>query len=410
MHGRGGQINTLTISLINNITGLLAAKSWPSDNFWIHWVFYTLVILIAVLSIVMGFIYMERRLIARMQSRLGPNRTGPWGLLQPVADAVKVLLKEDIIPDKADKLIYWLAPIVAFFPVLLIFAVVPFANNALLTDLNIGVLYVLAVSSLTAVGVFMAGWSSNNKYSLLGAMRNIAALVSYELPLMLSTIGIVIITGSLSLNQIVVSQNIPFILLQPLGFLLFFIGGCAEINRSPFDLLEADSELVAGHHTEYSGMKFAMFYLVEYAEALALSALIATFFLSGWKGPLLPPLIWLLVKVFAVFAIMIWTRATFPRMRIDQLMGLAWKGLLPIGLINLVITGIEVVVFPNWYASWLMVLVNWVVAIVLITLWAKIFKIGWLKIEIFNQGNRTDGRVSVDPEKSVPTSRDNSIS
>jgi len=353
---------------------------------------------------------MERRLIARMQSRLGPNRTGPWGLLQPVADAVKVLLKEDIIPDKADKLIYWLAPIVAFFPVLLIFAVVPFANNALLTDLNIGVLYVLAVSSLTAVGVFMAGWSSNNKYSLLGAMRNIAALVSYELPLMLSTIGIVIITGSLSLNQIVVSQNIPFILLQPLGFLLFFIGGCAEINRSPFDLLEADSELVAGHHTEYSGMKFAMFYLVEYAEALALSALIATFFLSGWKGPLLPPLIWLLVKVFAVFAIMIWTRATFPRMRIDQLMGLAWKGLLPIGLINLVITGIEVVVFPNWYASWLMVLVNWVVAIVLITLWAKIFKIGWLKIEIFNQGNRTDGRVSVDPEKSVPTSRDNSIS
>jgi NADH-quinone oxidoreductase subunit H len=398
------------LNIFGNIPALADVKSWPSDNFWIHWVFYTLVIIIAVLTVVMGYIYMERRLIARMQSRLGPNRTGPWGLLQPVADAVKVLLKEDIIPDKADKLVYWLAPIVAFFPVLLIFAVVPFANGALLADLNIGILYVLAVSSLTSVGVFMAGWSSNNKYSLLGAMRNIAALVSYELPLMLSTIGVVIITGSLSLNQIVLDQNIPNILLQPLGFLLFFIGGCAEINRSPFDLLEADSELVAGHHTEYSGMKFAMFYLVEYAEALALSAIIATFFLSGWKGPLLPPLIWFLVKVFALFAVMIWTRATLPRVRIDQLMGLAWKGLLPIGLINLIITGIEVVAFPNWYSSWLMVLVNWIVAIILITFWARIFKIGWLKLEIINQGNRHGGRNGVDSKEPVPTSRDNSIS
>jgi NADH-quinone oxidoreductase subunit H len=388
----------------------MSAKSWPSDNFWIHWVFYTLVIIIAVLTVVMGFIYMERRLMARMQSRLGPNRTGPWGLLQPVADAVKVLLKEDIIPDKADRLIYWLAPIVAFFPVLLIFAVVPFADGAILADLNIGMLYVLAVSSLTAVGVFMAGWSSNNKYSLLGAMRNIAALVSYELPLMISTIGIVIISGSLSLSQIVLDQNIPYILLQPLGFLLFFIGGCAEINRTPFDLLEADSELVAGHHTEYSGMKFAMFYLVEYAEALALSAIIATFFLSGWKGPLLPPVIWFLIKVFVIFGLMIWTRTTFPRMRIDQLMGLAWKGLLPIGLINLIITGIEVVAFPNWYSSWLMVLVNWIVGIIVVIFWARIFKIGWLKLEIINQGNRNGGRDEVNSKEPVPTSRDNSIS
>jgi NADH-quinone oxidoreductase subunit H len=325
-----------------------------------------------------------------------------------LADALKVLLKEDIIPSKADKLIYWLAPIVSFFPVLLIFAVIPFGNGAILTDLNIGILFVLAVTSVSSIGTFMAGWSSNNKYSLLGAMRAVASLVSYEIPLMLSTIGIVIIVGSLSLSQIVTSQHIPFILLQPLGFLVFFIAGCAEINRTPFDLLEADSELVAGHHTEYSGMKFAMFYLVEYTEAMALSAIISTLFLSGWKGPLLPPVIWLIIKIFAVFSLMIWTRATFPRVRIDQLMALAWKFLIPAALINLVATGIEVIVSPDSY-SWLMVLINWVIALVVIIVWSRLFNLGWFKIETQDPGNRAGQRVEPDSQKPVPASDNNPI-
>jgi NADH-quinone oxidoreductase subunit H len=366
-----------------NIALPLAAlpPDWPGSNFWFHWLFFTVVILAFVLTLVMGFIYIERRLLARMQARLGPNRTGPLGLFQPVADAIKVLLKEDIIPDKADKLVYWLAPVVAFFPVLLIFAVVPFQDGALLSDLNVGILFILAVTSVSSVGVFMAGWSSSNKYSLLGAMRDIASLVSYEIPLMLSIVGVIIVSGSLSLTQIVQAQNLPFILTQPLGFLLFFIGGCAEINRTPFDLLEADSELVAGHHTEYSGMKFAMFYLVEYAEALALSAIITTIFLSGWRGPFLPPWLWFVIKVVVVFCVMVWTRTTFPRVRIDQLMALAWKFLFPLALINLLITGIEVLVSPASY-SWLMVAINLTVMAVLVLLWSKLYKVGTGRVEV----------------------------
>jgi len=353
---------------------------WPG-GFWFHWIFFTVVVIGFVLVAVMGFIYLERRLLGRLQARLGPNRTGPFGLLQPVADAIKVLLKEDIIPDQADKIIYWLAPFVAFFPVLMIFAVIPFQDGAALADLNIGILYFIAISSVSTLGVFMAGWSSSNKYSLLGAMRNVAMVVSYEIPLVLSTVGVIILSGSLSLSQIVQAQDIPFIFLQPLGFLLFFIGGCAEINRSPFDLLEADSELVAGHHTEYSGMKFAMFYLVEYAEALALSAIITTLFLSGWRGPLLPPWLWFLIKVFGVFSVMIWTRSTLPRVRIDQLMALAWKFLFPLAIINLVVTGIEVIASPA-SISWLMVIINIAIMAVLVLLWSRFFKLGQGRVEV----------------------------
>ncbi len=353
---------------------------WPG-GFWWHWGLFTVIILAFVMSMVMGFIYLERRGMARMQARLGPNRAGPFGLLQPVADAIKVLLKEDIIPTKADKIIHWLAPVVAFAPALMIFAVIPFQDGALLADLNIGILYVVAISSVSIVGIFMAGWGSSNKYSLLGAMRAVAAVVSYEIPLALAILGVVLIAGSLSMNQIVLAQNVPFILLQPLGFLLFFIAGCAEINRSPFDLMEADSELVAGFHTEYSGMKFAMFYLVEYAEALAMSAIITTLFLGGWRGPILPPWLWFLIKVFAVFFVMIWTRTTLPRIRIDQLMALAWKFLLPLALINLIITGIQVLIWPV-ALPWVMVLVNIMIMAVLVLLWSKFFKLGWGRVEV----------------------------
>jgi NADH-quinone oxidoreductase subunit H len=316
-----------------------------------------------------------------MQSRLGPNRTGPFGLLQPVADAVKVLLKENIVPDNADKIVHWLAPVIALTPVVMIFAVVPFQNGALLADLNIGILYIVAVSSIGTVGVFMAGWSSGNKYSLLGAMRNVAAVVSYEIPLVLSIVGVVLAAGSLSLNTIVLKQDIPFILLQPLGFLIFFAAACAEINRSPFDLMEADQELVAGYMTEYSGMKFAMFYLVEYAEAIAMSAVMTTLFLGGWRGPLLPPWLWFIVKTFIVFFFMVWTRTTFPRVRIDQLMALAWKFLLPLAVINLFVTAVQVLVWPD-ALPWLAVIINIAIMFILIILWSRLFKLGWGRVEI----------------------------
>jgi len=353
---------------------------WPG-GFWWHWLVFTIIIIAFVLLTVMGFIWFERRGMGRMQARLGPNRAGPFGLLQPVADAIKVLLKEDIVPSRVDKIVHWLAPVIAFFPVLMIFAVVPFQDGALLADLNVGILYVVAISSVSTVGVLMAGWSSNNKYSLLGGMREVAAVVSYEIPLVLSIVGVVLIAGSLSMNQIVLAQNIPFILLQPLGFLIFFISGCAEINRSPFDLFEADSELTAGFHTEYSGMKFAMFYLTEYGEALALSAIITTLFLSGWRGPILPPWLWFIIKVFVVFFVMIWTRTTLPRVRIDQLMALSWKFLFPLALINLFITAIEVLVWPE-ALPWTMILVNITIMAILILLWSKFFKLGWGRVAV----------------------------
>ena len=353
---------------------------WPG-GFWWHWLVFTVIVITFVMLMVMAYIYIERRGMGRMQARLGPNRTGPFGLLQPVADAIKVLLKEDIIPAKGDKIVHWLAPVVAFAPALMIFAVVPFQEGAVLVDLNIGILYVVAISSVSTVGIFMAGWGSNNKYSLLGAMRNVAAVVSYEIPLILSILGVVLIAGSLSFHQIVMAQDIPFILLQPLGFLLFFICGCAEINRSPFDLMEADSEIVAGFHTEYSGMKFALFYLVEYAEALAISAIITVLFLSGWRGPVLPPWLWFLLKVIAVFFVMVWTRTTFPRIRIDQLMALAWKFMLPLALINLVITGIQVLVWPVTL-PWVMIFVNIAIMAVLVLLWSRFFKLGWGRVEV----------------------------
>jgi NADH-quinone oxidoreductase subunit H len=353
---------------------------WPG-NYWAHWGVFVVIIIAFVLAMVMGFIWFERRAIAIMQARLGPNRVGPFGLLQPVADVLKLLTKEDVVPAKGDRWVHWLAPVVAVAPMLMIFAVVPFQGGALLADLNIGILYVVAISSVTTVGVFMAGWSSNNKYSLLGAMRQVASVVSYEIPVVLSLVGVILLTGSLSLTQIVQAQDIPFILLQPLGFLLFFIGALAEINRAPFDLMEADSEIVAGFNTEYSGMKWGLLFLAEYGEALAISAIVTTLFLGGWRGPLLPPWLWFLVKVGLVFFVIIWIRATLPRVRIDQLMALAWKFLFPLAILNLLITAAEILAWPE-VSLWVMVPINFAVMIVLVLLWSKFFKLGWGKVEV----------------------------
>jgi len=348
---------------------------------WLHFGFFVVIILIFVMGMVMAFIYIERRGLGRFQVRLGPNRAGPFGVLQPVADAIKILLKEDIVPDKGDRWVHWLAPVVAFIPVLMIFAVVPFQERAVLVDLNIGILYVVAISSVAVVGVFMAGWGSSNKYSVIGAMRSVAQLVSYEIPLVLSIIGVVLLAGSLSLNEIVKAQSIPFILLQPLGFLIYFLATAAEINRTPFDLIEADSELTTGYNVEYSGMKFGMLFLAEYAHALAISALITILFLGGWSGPLLPPFLWFLIKVFGVFLLIVWVRATIPRLRIDQVMAFAWKCLLPLALLNLLITGIQVLVWPE-VLPWSVVFLNLAIMVVLVVLWSRFFRLGGGRIEV----------------------------
>ncbi|MBI2846310.1 MAG: NADH-quinone oxidoreductase subunit NuoH [Chloroflexi bacterium] len=325
------------------------------------------------LILVMVLIYMERRLLGRFQHRLGPNRVGWQGTLQVIADGIKLLTKEDIIPANVDRWVYNLAPVLFAIPVLLVFAVVPFGEEIYLTDLNIGILYIVALTATSTIFVFMAGWASNNKYSLIGAMRSVAQLISYEVPLVLSIVGVVLVVGSLSMREIVDKQSIPFILLQPLGFLVFIVAVSAELNRSPFDLLEAESELVTGYHIEYSGMKFGMFYLVEYIAGLAYSAVITTLFLGGWKGPILPQYVWFVAKVLLVFAVLIWIRATLPRVRIDQIMGFAWKFLFPLALINIFITALEVLLWPEGFPAWLVV-VNLGVALGLLVVMQVLFR------------------------------------
>ena len=352
---------------------------WPG-GFWLHFIVFALIIIIFVFGMAMVFIYVERRGSGRFQARLGPNRTGPFGVFQPVADAIKALTKETITPSRSDKWVYWLAPVVAFTPTMMIFAVIPLQGGAVLADINIGILYVAAVSSVSIVGVIMAGWGSNNKYSLIAAMRAVAQVVSYEIPMGLAIISVVLMAGSLSLTDIVNAQDIPFILLQPMGFVIFYLAASAEINRTPFDLLEAESEIVAGYNIEYSGMKFALFYLVEYCEALAVSAIIATLFLGGWRGPFFPPIIWFLVKILAVFVLIVWVRSTLPRLRVDQVMGFAWKCLLPIALINMFITALQVLFFPS--LPWPIIPVNMAILVVLVLLWSRLYRLGGGRVEV----------------------------
>jgi len=370
------------MTLLDQFQLMLKGLNWPD------WAVYLtpaivgiLIIIIFVLTIVIVFIWWERRLLGRFQIRTGPNRCGPEGVLQPIATAIKILLKEDIVPDKADKLIHFIAPIIVFVPILMLFAVIPVSEGAILVDLNVGIIYVIAISSISVIGIFMAAWASNNKYSLISGLRAIAQMVSYELPVVLSIVGVAIVAGSFSMLKIVETQSIPYIFLQPLAFIIFFLGCLAEMNRSPFDLLEADSEIVAGYHIEYSGMKFAMFYLGEYGVALAYAGIITTLFLGGWQGPLLPPILWFIIKVMLVFSLIIWMRATLPRLRVDQLMSFAWKFLLPMAVINLVLVAVEVLVLPA-ALQWVMVILNFGLAAALILLWSRLFTLGGGRVEV----------------------------
>jgi NADH-quinone oxidoreductase subunit H len=366
----------------------LDGKGWPD---WAAYLVPGIVGIVTVLAfvvvLVIVFIWVERRLLGRFQIRLGPNRLGPEGIFQPIATAAKILLKEDIVPAKADKILHWLAPVIVFVPVLMIFAVVPLGQSAILTDLNVGIVYVVAISAVSTVGIYAAGWASNNKYALISALRTVAQMVSYELPVVLAILGVVLMAGSLSMTKIVESQSIPYLVLQPLGFVIFFLGTVAEMNRSPFDLLEADSEIVAGYHIEYSGMKFAMFYLGEYGHALAYACIITTLFLAGWQGPFMStnlwflPILWFVIKVFAVFAVIVWMRATLPRLRVDQLMSFAWKGLLPMAIINLFMIASEMLWLPD-INLWILVAVNILAAGVLVLLWSRLFSLGGGRVEV----------------------------
>ena len=343
------------------------------------------IMMILVNAVLMGaavFVWMERRLIGRFHNRIGPNRWGPFGMFQPFADMLKLIFKEDLIPANADKPVFILVPIAMLMPVILMMAVVPFAQNTALANLNVGVLYVLAVTSVTTLAIFMAGWSSNNRFAMFGAARGVAVLISYEVPVVISLLGVVLVTGSMSLADVVSAQSVPFLLVQPLAFFVFFAGTSAELNRTPFDVAEAESELVAGYHTEFSGVKFALIQAAEFGGVAASAAVIVTLFLGGWSGPASAYLgwLWFLLKVGVVAFVFIWIRATYPRLRVDQIMALAWKFLLPLSLINLFAIVLEVFFLRNASGLlstgdlWIMAAINIFLAVSAIALFGSMIR------------------------------------
>lgn len=297
-------------------------------------------VLSAVLTVSALLIWMERRLLGLWQERFGPNRVGPFGILQSVADMIKMFFKEDWIPPFADKPIFVLAPAIVMLTTLLSFAIVPFSSGVVIADLNIGVLFFLAMSSLAAYSIVLGGWASNSKFALLGGMRATAQLLSYEIFMGLSLMGVVILAGSFNLREIVDAQKeLWFVIPQIFGFFIFLIAGLAEMHRAPFDMPEAEAELVAGYHAEYSGMKFGMFFVGEYAGVILISAMIVVLFFGGWHGPWLPPLIWFVLKTLFFIVLVFLIRATLPRLRFDQFLSLGWKVLLPLALVNVLVTG-----------------------------------------------------------------------
>lgn len=308
---------------------------------------YGICVLLIVFTIVAYLTWIERKFAGKIQSRIGPYYVGrPHGWLQPLADVLKLILKEDITPKNADKLIYNLAPFVILISATLLYAVLPFSENIVIADISVGILTFIAISSLSIMGAFMAGWASNSKYPLISAIRGGAQIVSYEIPFLFSIIVPCALAGSLNAKEIVKAQKIWFILYPIVGqisFIIFLLSGLAEENRTPFDIPEAESELVAGFTVEYSSMKFALFYAAEYAHILALSALGTILFLGGWKGPLLPSPLWFLIKSLFLFLILLWIRWSYLRVRIDQLLQFSWKFLFPLSVLNLLLTGLIII-------------------------------------------------------------------
>jgi NADH-quinone oxidoreductase subunit H len=311
-------------------------------------IFITIVVIVTITMLHVAYaVYFERKVIGHMQARLGPMRVGPHGLLQPIADFIKLFFKEDIIPSNADKIIFYIAPVISVIAALSSLAVIPLGNNLVIANINIGILYILALSSVGAYGIILAGWSSNSKYSFLGGLRSSAQVISYEIAMGFSLVSVMMVAGSANLVDIVNAQSkYPFILVQPVAFMVFLIAAFAETNRVPFDLPEAETELVAGYFTEYSGFRFGLFFIAEYAGMFIMSALAVVCFLGGWRGPdfgifsYVPKVVWFLLKVYALIFLYYWMRATVPRYRYDQLMGLGWKLFIPLTLANIAVTGI----------------------------------------------------------------------
>jgi NADH-quinone oxidoreductase subunit H len=355
------------------IAGTLGAPEWLAYGFGA----LTVIMVVVNGFLLLGtlFTWMERKVLGRFQSRLGPNRAGPFGILQAIADAVKLLFKEDIVPRRADRLLFNVAPVVMLAPSLMALAVIPFGPGSFVADLNVGILYVVAMSGIASLAVLMAGYSSGNKLALFGAMRAVAMLVSYEIPLIMALLGITVLAGSMSMVSIVEAQGIPFLLVTPLGALIFLIAISAELNRSPFDVAEAESELVAGYLTEYSGMKFGVFYLAEFSNVVLAGALFAVLFLQGWEWAILPAHLWFLIKIFVFLFFATWIRATLPRLRIDQILGLAWKYLFPLSLVNFLVLTVQTITWPDPSAGqlWLMAAINWAIALGAIPLLSKAF-------------------------------------
>ena len=373
----------------DNIYDILVGLA-PGGLEWLAFLVAGGILAFAVINAVVmsGAIYtwFERRALGRFQSRLGPNRWGPFGLFQPFADVLKLLSKEDVVPDPADRVVFHIAPLFLAIPVLLVFAVIPLGENSFLGQLNVGVLFIVGVTGIHTFGVFMGGYASRNKYALFGSMRGVAMLISYEVPMALALTGVALAAGSLALSDIVDSQNIFFVVTQPLGFLVFMTAASAEMSRAPFDMIEAESELGSGYHTEYSGIKFAVFQLAEFLAPIATAVIATALFLGGTKGfDPIPGQVWFVAKTIAVVCFLVWFRATWPRLRVDQIMAFAWKGLFPMSLLNMFLIAVEMQIFQDDAgvisneSLIMMAAINWAVTLATIVVFAHLLGQGRLR-------------------------------
>jgi NADH-quinone oxidoreductase subunit H len=356
----------------------------PDSLDWLAYALAGFILAVSIVNLLLmitaGYTWFERRALGRFQARLGPNRWGPFGIFQPIADGIKLASKEDLVPDEADRPVFNLAPVAMMAPAILVVALIPFEDESFLGSLNIGILFIIGVTSVNTIAIFMGGWASRNKYAMFGAMRAVAMLISYEVPMALAITGVLLVAGSMSLSGMAASQAVPFLLVQPLGFLVFLAAASAEMSRTPFDQIEAESELGSGYHTEYSGMKFAVFQLAEFMAPIITALIVATLYLGGARGygPI-PGQLWFVVMVAIVIFVLLWFRATWPRLRIDQIMAFAWKGLLPLAIVNLFLVAAEVFVLQDSETGklsteslWIMAAINWVVTVASVVIMANV--------------------------------------
>jgi len=364
--------------------GLLFDGFLPESLDWLAYALAGFVLAATIVNLLLmvtaGYTWFERRALGRFQARLGPNRWGPFGMFQPIADGIKLASKEDLVPDGADRPVFNVAPIALMAPAILVVALIPFEEESFLGSLNIGILFIIGVTSVNTIAIFMGGWASRNKYAMFGAMRAVAMLISYEVPMALAITGVLLVAGSMSLSGMAASQAVPFLLVQPLGFLVFLAAASAEMSRTPFDQIEAESELGSGYHTEYSGMKFAVFQLAEFMAPIITALIVATLYLGGARGygPI-PGQLWFVVMVAIVIFVLLWFRATWPRLRIDQIMSFAWKGLFLLAIVNLFLVAAEVFVLQDSETGelsteslWIMAAINWVVTVASVVIVANV--------------------------------------